>query len=200
MRTNVLTTLLALLVALVPVAARADLKLGFVDLQRALNEVDEGKSAKSQLEKEFKEKQKQLDSKQDELKRLKADYDKQALVMAEQVKRDKQADLERKAQETQQLYVQLQSELSRREQEITKGIFEKMAAIVREIAEAEGFTMIFERNGSGLLYAPTSLDVTNELIRKYNSRFAGGAAAKKPEPKAAAPAAPAAPTPAAAKK
>jgi outer membrane protein len=194
MHTHVRTTLLAAALALAPLGARAEVKLGFVDLQRALNEVDEGKVAKAQLEKEFKEKQKQLDGRQDELKRLKADYDKQAVVMADQVKRDKQAELERKAQETQQLFVQLQSELSRREQEITKGIFDKMSGIVREIAEAEGFTMIFERNNAGLLFAPTSLDVTNELIRKYNGRF--GAAAKKPEPaKAAAPAA-AQPTPA----
>ncbi len=191
MRTTVPTALLAAVLALAPVAARADLKLGFVDLQRALNEVDEGKSAKSQLEKEFKEKQKQLDAKQDELKRLKADYDKQAVVMSEQAKRDKQAELERKAQETQQLFVQLQSELSRREQEITGGIFEKMRAIVREIAEAEGIGMVFER--SNVLFAPASSDMTNELIRKYNGRHAGGGVAPA---KATAPAKPVASPPA----
>jgi outer membrane protein len=176
MRTTAPTAVLSLLVALAPVAARAaEAKLGTVDLQRALNEVDEGKSAKSQLEKEFKEKQKQLDSKQDELKKLKADYDKQAVVMSDQAKRDKQSELERKAQETQQLFVQLQSELSRREQEITGGIFEKMRAIVREIADAEGIHMVFER--SNVLYAPASADLTNELIRKYNARHPGGAVA-----------------------
>lgn len=188
MRPTLRSTLFAALLALAPAAARAELKLGFVDLQRALNEVDEGKSAKSQLEKEFKEKQKQLDSKQDELKKLKADYDKQAVVMSDQAKRDKQAELERKAQETQQLFVQLQAELSRREQEITGGIFEKMRVIVRDIAEAEGITMVFER--SNVLYAPTALDLTNELIRKYNGRHAGAAGGKKAEPAKAAPAAP----------
>lgn len=186
MRPTLRSTLFAALLALAPVAARAELKLGFVDLQRALNEVDEGKSAKSQLEKEFKEKQKQLDSKQDELKKLKADYDKQAVVMSDQAKRDKQSELERKAQETQQLFVQLQAELSRREQEITGGIFEKMRVIVRDIAEAEGITMVFER--SNVLYAPAALDITNELIRKYNGRHAGTAGGKKAEPAKAAPA------------
>ena len=53
---------------------------------------------------------------------------------------------------------------------MTRGIFDKMAAIVREIAEADGFTMVFERNDAGLVYAPPSLDLTNELIRKYNAR------------------------------
>ena len=188
MRNPIRTVLLVALLALAPAAARAQVKLGFVDLPRALNEVEEGKAAKAQLEKEFKEKQKQLDAKQDELKRLKADYDKQAVVMSDQAKRDKQSELERKAGETQQLFVQLQSELSRREQELTGPILEKLANAVREIAEAEGFTAIFERNRSGVVYMVAALDVTNEVIRKYNARTGG--AAKKAEP--AKPAAPAA--------
>jgi outer membrane protein len=72
-----------------------------------------------------------------------------------------------------------------------RGIIDRMAGIVREIAEADGFTMVFERNDSGLVYAPPALDLTNELIRKYNSRHPGGAA-KKPAAPAAKPAAPAA--------
>ena len=188
MRDPIRTALLAALLALAPAAARAQVKLGFVDLPRALNEVEEGKAAKAQLEKEFKEKQKQLDSKQDELRKLKGDYDKQAVVMSDQAKRDKQAELERKAGETQQLFVQLQSELSRREQELTGPILEKLGNAVREIAEAEGFTAIFERSRSGVVYMPAALDVTNEVIRKYNAR--PGGAAKKAEP--AKPPAPAA--------
>jgi outer membrane protein len=191
MRNPIRTALLAALLALAPVAARAQVKLGFVDLPRALNEVEEGKAAKAQLEKEFKEKQKQLDAKQDELKKLKADYDKQAVVMSDQAKRDKQSELERKAGETQQLFVQLQSELSRREQELTGPILEKLGNAVREIAEAEGFTAIFERNRSGVVYMVAALDVTNEVIRKYNARPATGAAKKAEPAKPAAPAAPA---------
>jgi outer membrane protein len=63
-----------------------------------------------------------------------------------------------------------------------------MAAIVREIAEADGFTMVLEK-GAGIVYAPPALDLTNELIRKYNGRYPGGGAksgaAKKAAPKPA---------------
>jgi outer membrane protein len=174
-----------------PAAAEAQtLKLGYVDLQRALNEVDEGKTAKAGLKREFDQKQKMLDEKQEELKRLKADFDKQSAVMAEEAKRDKQNELDRKFMEVQGLFVQLQKELSERERETTRGIFDKMAAIIREIAEAEAFTMVFEKSDAGLVYAPASLDLTNELIRKYNAKHKGGgapsaAAAKKPEAAAA---------------
>jgi len=72
---------------------------------------------------------------------------------------------------------------------VTRGIFDKMANIVRDIAEADGFTMVLERTDSGLVFAAPALDLTNELIRKYNAKFPGGA--KKPAAKPAAKPAPA---------
>jgi len=52
-----------------------------------------------------------------------------------------------------------------------------MAGIVRGIAEAEGFTFVLDRNESGLIYAPDSLDITNEVVRKYNAKYAAGGGA-----------------------
>ena len=179
-----LSKALLLVVALAPALARAEQKIGFVDLQRALNEVDEGKAAKALLKKDFDEKQKQLDGKKAEFDKLQADLEKQAVVMSDAAKKDKATELDRRARELQGLFMQLQKDLSDRERDATKGIYDRMAVIVREIAEAEGFSVVLEKN-AGLIYAPTSLDLTNELIRKYNSRHPGGGTqAKKGEGKA----------------
>ncbi len=169
-----LPKVLLVALALAPALARAEQKLGYVDLQRALNEVEEGKAAKASLKKDFDEKQKQLDAKKADFDRLQADLEKQAVVMSDAAKKEKGAELDKRARELQGLFVQLQKDLSDRERDATKGIFDRMAGIVREIAEAEGFTVVLEK-GSGIVYAPVSLDLTNELIRKYNSRFPGGA-------------------------
>ena len=186
---NILRTC-AVFLALTAGVARAEVKLGFVDLQRALNEVEEGWTAKAALKRDFDEKQKQLDVKKAEFEKLKSEFEKQQVVLADQAKREKAADLDRKALELQQFFVQLQKDLSEREREMTRGIFEKMSAIVREIAEAEGFSMVLERTDAGLVYAQSSLDLTNELIRKYNARYGGaaGGGAKKSDGKAASPA------------
>jgi outer membrane protein len=188
---------LALAAALgAPAAALAQApKLGYVDLQRAINETDEGKAARATLKKDFEEKQKQLDGRRDDFEKAQQEFEKQAVVMSDQAKRDKAGELERKARELAALFQQLQADLSKREGEAMRGIIDRMAVIVREIAEADGFTMVFERNDAGLIYAPASLDLTNELIRKYNAKHPPGAARKaeatKPAaaPKAAAPAA-----------
>ena len=164
-------------------AARAEVKIGYVDLQRAIREVDEGKAATATLKKDFDEKQKQLDGKKAEFERLKGDFEKQSVVMADAVKKEKAGELDRKAMELQQLFMALQKDLSEREGEVMRGIVDKMAGVVREIAEADGFTMVLERQDAGIVYAPASLDLTNELVRKYNARFGAGKPGAKPAAK-----------------
>lgn len=173
MRNTILAASLVIAGLLAPgLAAAADLKIGYVDLQRAVSEVEEGKAARAQLKREFDEKQKKLDAKEAELKRLQAEFEKQAVVLSEAAKRDKAAELERKFGEAQALLRQLQQELGSRERELMGSLFDKMGQIVKEIAEAEAFTFVLEKNQSGIMYAPSSLDVTNEVVRKYNARFA----------------------------
>ncbi len=177
--------LAVLALALAAPAARADTKIGFVDLQRAIREVDEGKAAVAVLKRDFDEKQRQLDAKRTDFEKSKADFEKQATLMNDQARKDRAAELDKKAGDLQQLFVQLQKDLSGREQEVMRGIIDKMSSVVREIAEADGFTMVLERGDAGIVYAQPALDLTNELVRKYNARHPGAAAsapaaAKKP--------------------
>ena len=173
---------LALGLVAAPAPARAEQKIGYVDLQRALNEVDEGKSAKAALKHEFDQKQKMLDDKKAEFDKLRGELEKQSVVMSEDARKERQSELERKQIELQGLFVQLQKELSDREREATRGIFDKMHAIVREIADQEGVSLVL--TGEALVYATPSLDLTNELVRKYNARHKPGTASAEKKPAA----------------
>ncbi|HEY7725264.1 MAG TPA: OmpH family outer membrane protein [Anaeromyxobacteraceae bacterium] len=175
--------LAALLVA--APAGAADLKIGYLDFQRVLNEVEEGKTAKASLKRDFDEKQKTIDKDKADFEKLQVDFQKQSVVMSEEARREKAMELERRLGEAQTRALGFQKEITEREREITRGIYDKTAALVREVAEAEGFTLIFERNDAGLLYGPAALDLTNEVIRKYNARHrpAAGKPAAGPEKK-----------------
>jgi outer membrane protein len=175
---------LALALAAAP-AARAELKLGYVDFQRAIKEVEEGKATGAILKKDADEKQKQLNTRMEELKRLQEDLQKQAQILTPEARAAKVAEVERKTMETQEIYMRLQQELSAKEREAMRPLADKMTAVAKEIAEAEGFTMIFDRESAGLVYAPPALDLTNELIRKFNAKFPPGSKAPAPKPAAA---------------
>lgn len=175
MRTVPPLTAAVLALALPSGARPAELKIGYIEMSRVVQEIEEGKAAKTQLSKEFEEKQKRLNDAQADLKKMKEDFDKQALVMADEAKRERQAELDRKFMEVQNTYLQMQQELSGKEREVMKGIFERVAKLASEIAEAEGFAYIFEKDSSGMVYGPPALNLTNELVRKYNARFKVGA-------------------------
>ncbi len=178
--------LLALAVAasavLVSGAAHAQMKFAYVDMQRALMEIEEGKAAKNKLKSQFDAKQKDLDAKQEELKRENANLEAMARegVLKDDKLREKRSDLERKLMEVTKYWQESQKALSEEERRLTQEIFSKMAVIIRGIAEADGFTFVFDKNESGLLFAPDSLDITNELVRKYNAKFGAGKAAAAP--------------------
>ena len=165
-------------------AASAADKIAYVDVQRVISEVEEGKAAKSRLRTELESKRAELDKKQKELEQLKADYDRQAGVLTEEAKQQKQKELQQKFMEAQQQASQMQRDLADKEDETLRGISEKLIAVVNEVSEREGFNYVIKKEA--LLAAPQAADITNEVVRRYNARF-GGAGKKEPAAQKAAP-------------
>lgn len=165
--------------------AFADLKVGYVDLQRALGEVHEGIAAKSKLKTELEKKKSDFEAEQTKLRQDKEVLDKQGPMMSEEVRNQKFAELQKRLFELTQKAEKLQMEMAQSEQKELKRIFEKMDPIIAGFAQRDGLTMMFEKTDSGLVYAPASLDYTNELVRTYNDKYpkAGGAAAPKKDDK-----------------
>jgi outer membrane protein len=93
--------------------------------------------------------------------------------MDEATLRQRMEELDRELVRVSGLYNQLQRELAEEERQATQEIFGRMRQIIAQIAEKEGFDFIFEVNESGLLHAPTALDLTNELVRRYDAAHKG---------------------------
>ena len=160
-------------------AARADIKLGYVDLQRALQEVGEGRAARDRLKTDMEKRKAELEGEQNKLRDDKAVLDKQASMMSEEVRNQKFTELQKRLFDLTQRAEKMQAELAQSEQKELKKIFEKMDPIIASIASREGLTMVFEKTDSGLVFAPASFDLTNELVRTYNDKYpskGGGAA------------------------
>ena len=168
---QILVVLLATVSLLAPrVAHAAELKIAYVDLQRAFAEVDEGKAAKARLEQLRDAKQKEIDKDQEQLKKEKETFDRQASTMTDATRQQQGSELQKKLLELQQRFEKGRAELAQKERETLSGILAKMQPIITGIAQHDSFTMVFEKTDSGLLYAPASMDITNELIRQYNEK------------------------------
>jgi len=159
---------------------QAQVKIGVVDLQRAINETEDGRQAKRRLKKLFDERQKSLDEKQKTLKAQKESLERQQDVLSEDALRKKAEKFQAEVMELQNEYMQYQQELSAKEGELTQKILEKMQGILRRIGQTDGYTLIVEANEGGVVWVPANLDLTDVLIQRYNklAKQSGGSKPK----------------------
>ncbi len=161
--------------------ANAQVKIGVVDLQRAINETEDGRQAKRRLKKVFDERQKSLNAAQESLKAQKESLERQQDVLSEDALKKKVEKYQADLMELQNEYVQYQQELTQKEAELTGKILEKMQEILRRIGQTDGYTLIVEANEGGIVWVPSNLDLTDVLIQRYNRQAKQGGGAKKPK-------------------
>lgn len=151
-------------------SALAELKVGYVDLQRALMEVGEGQQAKNKLKAEIDKKKAEFESEQKKLREDGMVLDRQASAMSEEVRISKMKELQGRLMAISEKGQKLQTEFVEKERAELKKIFDRMDPIVAAIAKREGLAMVFEKTDSGLVFAEASMDLTNELVRTYNDK------------------------------
>lgn len=152
------------------VAAPGEPKIGYVDMARALNDVDDGKSAKAKLKGDFELKQKKLDKMQTDLRDKKEAFDKRVAMMKPEARAEKEAELQRSMMEVQQTYMQLQQELVESEGALTQGIRKKLQAVIDRMGDKESYFLILN-TGDTVLYNKRHMDLTDDLIREYNKQY-----------------------------
>ena len=158
-------------------------KVGVVDMGRALNETEHGRRAKSKLEKLFAKRQKSFADKQNKLKQLKDSIEKQQAVLERSVLAKKVEQYQKAVMELQGTYMEFQRELQAKEAELTKDILKRMKAIMKRIGQKEGYAIILERAEAGVIYIPSSYDLTDILIQRYNAENRGKGGKKKKKKK-----------------
>lgn len=175
----VVVSLAAFVLASTASTTEAQVKIGVVDLQRAINETEDGRQAKRRLTKLFEERQKKLDAAQESLKSQKESIERQQDVLSEEALKKKVGKYQEDLMALQTEYVDYQRELSTKEAELTKKILDKMQAILRRIGQSDGYTLIVEANEGGIVWVPSNLDLTDVLIQRYNAQAKRGGGGKK---------------------
>lgn len=145
----------------------AEVKIGTVDLQRAIDSVNQSKKSREKIEKEFGEKQKLLKAKEEEVKKMYEDFQKKALVMSDKAKADMQAEIQKKYMEATQLANQFQDEYQKKIAEIRDPMIKSMTSIIESLAKESKLDFVYA-NQTGILYSKNPVDLTNDLIKQYN--------------------------------
>lgn len=164
--TAVATVLLTLPLSALAADAPAA-KMGYVDLQKAIQETSTGKKAKKDLEGEFNKKKKELEKKEADLKKMSEDFEKKSMVLSDELKMQKQNELQQEMLKYRELVGKSQMEIQKRERELTMPIVEKLHEIIGEIAKKDGYQFVLEKNEQSVLYADKQADLTDRVLKEY---------------------------------
>jgi len=170
MKRATLSIALALSVLVLAGPAAAELKIGIVDLQRALNESAAGKKAKDQFKVEVDRMQDSLKREKDALDRMKDDLEKKSAVVKDEQRKTMADEFERKRRDLRRKLEDSDAELRKKDSELTSGILKEIAGVIQEIGEREGYTLIFETSSAAVLYGSKAIDITEEVIRTFDAK------------------------------
>lgn len=167
---SVLFAITAVLLFSLPAFADA-VKIAYVDLEKAINETEEGKAEYSKLKSDFDQKQTQLDERAEKLKKMQAEFEQSSLMVTGDAKMKKMQELQKELMDAQQLAAKLQKELFQKELEVKDKLLAKMVKIIEDISKREKYTLVLEKKEAGVLYSQSGDDITNEVIRLFNKQF-----------------------------
>lgn len=153
---------------------RATLRFAFVDMQAAILQTDEGKNAKSKIEKEAEAKRQDILNQEKELKKLDDEFQAQQAVLSEDAKRAKQTEFQGKFQKLQSARMQFEQEVRQKEMQETQKIFQNLTSVIDDVAKRKGYDMVFERGAGAVLYAAKIDDLTNDVVASYNIKHKAG--------------------------
>ncbi len=146
----------------------ADMKVGWIDMQKAIQSSNAGKKAKAGLEKEFKRKKQALEKKQKDLKKMSEDLQKKKLALSEKAFMQKQQDLQKEFMKFQEEYRKSQLEIQKKESDLTKPILKKIQTAIDGIAKSKGYSYVLEKSEQSVMWAKKDLDITDLVIKKIN--------------------------------
>jgi outer membrane protein len=147
------------------------LKLGAVDLQRAVKECREGIAARADLQKKAEKFNAELKVLQVDYQRMSTELEKDGSKLSADSRAEKEATLQKKGREYQNRQREAQEEVKQMESDYLKRLVNRLGVIMARIGDEGKFSAILDRN-NGLFYAGKELDITSLLIQRADDEFA----------------------------
>jgi outer membrane protein len=165
---NLMTVVAALAFLASATVANAEGKFGMVDLQKILVLSDAGKVAKEQLATKAARYDTEKNGKEEELKKLKADLERQNVLLSDSARSAKEKDYQQKLKEYQRFLKDAQDDLQARNDEMTNKIGEEIVKMVQEHGRKNGYATIFIKH-EAMVYVDEKIDLTDELLKQFNA-------------------------------
>jgi outer membrane protein len=147
----------------------ADLKVGCVDIQKAVNECNAGKEAKKAITKEVEKFQRLIADKQKELQTMKESLDKQSPMLNPEARATKEKEYQSKLREFQRWGEDSQNEINQKRVEMERNISIGLQKVIQKVGADESYTFILEKNETIVLFASKAIDITDRVLKAFDA-------------------------------
>jgi len=164
---KIIITLLAVFLLSTP--AFAEMKIAYVNLQKALNDSAAGAQAKSEIAAQAKEYETEFKIKQDTFLKLKNELEKQGALLSDVAKAEKLKEYQTQIAALQKFQNEARRKLQQEDEKQTQAILKELSDILRKFGKDGNYSMIIEKSEGGLIYvADDMIDLTVQLIEAYD--------------------------------
>ncbi|MDD2890007.1 MAG: OmpH family outer membrane protein [bacterium] len=159
----------------------AEIKMGYIDSNRLLNEYKGKDELKVKLQKQLEKWEKDAIAQKEKIQKLIKEFESQGAMLSDDAKARKQKDIEQKQIEYETFVQKIwgaEGEAKKINEEVMKPVVDKVNVILQRIGKEREYTIIFDVASTGVVYAKEGMDLTNEVVDEINKEFAPVGAAK----------------------
>lgn len=162
--------IMAVALSLMGAFAAVAQKTAVVDMQYILKNVPMYESANEQLKQVSEKWQKEVEAKNNEAQVLYKNYQTESVFYSEEMKTKKENEIvakEKEANELKRKYFGPQGELFKKRESLMKPIQDEVYAAIKDVAEKNGYSMIFDKTSAqNLVYYSSKTDVSDLVLTK----------------------------------
>jgi outer membrane protein len=145
----------------------AELKIGYVQVDKILQEAPQTSESGKKLEKEFSPRTQELERLQKQIKDIETSFDKDALTMSDADRKNKEREAANLKIEFQRKQRELREDVNLRKNEELGLLQERINKAVTAVSEAEGYDLVVY---GGVAYANKKIDITEKVLKSLGKK------------------------------
>lgn len=154
--------------------ANAFAKIGVLNFQEVLKQSESGKDVFSKLQTQADEYDKKLAELGDSIKALQDEYTQKEGVLSADAKEKKRTEIQRQIRNFNTNKEDYSKELKRVEMRHLQRVQGEVMKIVNDLGKELGYEIILEMQNSAVLYRADNIDITDNVIKRYDNVYKQG--------------------------
>jgi len=149
------------------ILSAAELKIGYVQVEKILQDAPQTTESSKKLEKEFAPRSQELEKMQKQIRDLETALDKDSLTMSESDRKNKERDVSNLKIDFQRKQRELREDVTMRKNEELAALQDRINKAVTSVSEAEGYDLVVY---SGVAYASKKIDITDKVLKSLGKK------------------------------